>query len=48
MVTKAIKGAIAKIRAGDASMGRHLATSIRTGNSCVYDPDPAHPISWQL
>ena len=48
MVTKAIKTAIAKIRAGDASMGRHLATSIRTGNSCVYDPDPAHPISWQL
>jgi hypothetical protein len=48
MVTKAIKAAIAKIRAGDASIGRHLATSIRTGNSCVYDPDPAHPISWQL
>jgi pimeloyl-ACP methyl ester carboxylesterase len=48
MVTKAIKAAIAKIRAGDASIGRHLATSIKTGNSCVYDPDPAHPISWQL
>ncbi|MGA9723935.1 MAG: alpha/beta hydrolase [Candidatus Binatus sp.] len=48
MVTKAIKAATAKIRAGDASMGRHLATSIKTGNSCVYDPDPVDPISWQL
>jgi non-specific serine/threonine protein kinase len=48
MVTKAIKAAIAKIRASDASMGRYLATSIKTGNYCAYDPDPVHPITWQL
>ena len=48
MVTKAIKAAIAKIRTSDASLGRYLATSIKTGNFCAYDPDPAHPISWQL
>jgi pimeloyl-ACP methyl ester carboxylesterase len=47
MVTKAIKTAIAKIRASDASLGRYLATSIKTGNYCAYDPDPVHPISWQ-
>lgn len=48
MVTKAIKAAITKIRASDPSMGRYLATSIKTGNYCSYDPDPARPISWQL
>ena len=47
-VTKAIKAAIAKIRASDASLGRYLATSIKTGNCCAYDPDPVNPISWQL
>ena len=48
MVTKAIKAAIAKIRASDAALGRHLATSIKTGNFCVYDPGPDHPADWQL
>lgn len=48
MVTKAIKAAIAKIRNSDAALGRHLATSIKTGNACVYDPGPDHPPAWQL
>jgi len=48
MVTKAIKAAIAKIRASDASLGRHLATSIKTGNSCGYDPGPSASVSWHL
>jgi pimeloyl-ACP methyl ester carboxylesterase len=48
MVTKAIKAALAKIRAVDASMGRHLATSIKTGNCCAYDPGPPPTIYWQL
>ena len=48
MVTKAIKAAIAKIRTSDPSLGRYLASSIKTGNCCVYDPDSASPISWQL
>jgi pimeloyl-ACP methyl ester carboxylesterase len=47
-VTKAIKAAIAKIRASDAVLGRHLATSIRTGNFCAYDPGPDGPSAWQL
>ena len=38
MVTKAIKAAIAKVRASDAALGRYLATSIKTGNCCTYDP----------
>jgi hypothetical protein len=48
MVTKAIKAALANIRASDASLGRHLATSIKTGNYCAYDPGPLPRGSWQL
>jgi pimeloyl-ACP methyl ester carboxylesterase len=48
MVTKAIRAALAKIRARDASLGRYLATSIRTGNCCAYDPAALPPVSWQL
>ena len=48
MVTKAIKAALAKIRAGDASLGGYLGASIRTGHACVYDPGPLPPVSWQL
>jgi non-specific serine/threonine protein kinase len=48
MVTKAIKAAIAKIRASDASLGRYLATSIKTGNCCAYDPGALPAVSWNL
>jgi pimeloyl-ACP methyl ester carboxylesterase len=48
MVTKSVKAAIAKVRAGNPAMGHHLATSIKTGNFCNYDPGPTHPIVWQL
>jgi pimeloyl-ACP methyl ester carboxylesterase len=48
MVTKAIKAAIAKIRASDASLGRYLATSIKTGNCCAYDPGAFPAVSWHL
>jgi hypothetical protein len=48
MVTKAIKAAIAKIRASDASLGRHLATSIKTGRYCAYDPGLVRSIPWHL
>ena len=48
MVTKAIKTAIAKIRASDAVLGRHLATSVKTGHCCSYDPGPTPPIAWRF
>ena len=47
MVTKAVKAAIAKVRAGNSALGHHLATSIKTGNFCTYDPGPQN-ISWRL
>jgi hypothetical protein len=48
MVTKAIKASLARIRARDASLGRYLATSIRTGNCCAYDPGALPPVTWRL
>jgi pimeloyl-ACP methyl ester carboxylesterase len=48
MVTKAIKAAIAKIRGRDVALGHHLATSIKTGNFCIYDPGPDRLTAWQL
>ena len=48
MVTKRIKDVIAKIRASHPGLARHLATSIRTGHTCVYVVDPDQPQSWSI
>lgn len=45
-VTKNIRAAIAKIRAMEPALGRHLATSIRTGYACVYAPGT--PARWEV
>jgi pimeloyl-ACP methyl ester carboxylesterase len=47
MVTKGIKAATEKIRAGNGALGHHFATSIKTGNYCTYDPGPQQ-VSWRL
>ena len=47
MVTKAIRAVIAKVRAGNAALGHHLATCIKTGGFCMYDPGPGR-VDWQL
>jgi len=47
MVTKAIKSALARIRTNESELGHHLATSIRTGNLCSYQPGPSPP-AWEL
>ena len=39
---------IAKIRGRDVALGHHLATSIKTGNFCIYDPGPDRLTAWQL
>jgi hypothetical protein len=48
MVTKGTRAAIVKIRRADQSLGRHLATRIRTGYSCIYEPDPDDRISCRV
>jgi hypothetical protein len=47
MVTKAVKAAIAKVRSNNAALGIHLATSIKTGHFCAYNPGPQN-LSWRL
>ena len=46
-VSKAIKAALARIAQNDASLGHHLATTIKTGAFCCYNRDPGAPIAWR-
>jgi non-specific serine/threonine protein kinase len=47
-VTRAIRGALDRIRAQSPLLGRHLDATIRTGAYCSYTPDPRVPIQWEL
>ncbi|WP_457109312.1 hypothetical protein [Marmoricola sp. URHA0025 HA25] len=47
-VRKAITTAIDTIRAADPVVGRHLATHIRTGFTCSYEPDLDQAPTWEL
>lgn len=47
-VRKAIAAAIHTIQAADPVVARHLTTHVRTGQSCIYEPDPDRPVTWQL
>jgi hypothetical protein len=46
-VTRAIKLALHKISEHHAALGRHLASTIKTGTYCSYTPDARMPISWR-
>jgi tetratricopeptide (TPR) repeat protein len=45
-VTRAIKAAMDRISEHSPSLGRHLATTVRTGTFCAYEPDARVPVSW--
>jgi tetratricopeptide (TPR) repeat protein len=45
--TRAIRVAMANLARVNPSLGRHLASTIRTGRYCSYTPDPRVPISWE-
>jgi tetratricopeptide (TPR) repeat protein len=47
-VTRAIKAVLKRLGRGNPSLGRDLATTIRTGTYCVYVPDPRLSLTWQL
>jgi hypothetical protein len=47
LVGRNIRSVLEKIRHQHPALGRHLATTIRTGYFCAYQADPNH-ISWQL
>jgi len=48
LVGKNIRSVVEKIRRQHPALGRHFATAISTGYFCAYQPEPDHPISWQL
>ena len=47
-VSKNIRAGLERIRGEDPELGRHFATSIRTGYYCAYLPDRDRKVSWQL
>lgn len=47
-VTRAIKTVVKKIATYSQSSGWYLSTTIKTGQFCVYLPDPRFSIAWQF
>jgi hypothetical protein len=47
-VTKRIKDSINKITAIMPALGGHLATSVKTGYFCSYNPHPDRLVKWKL
>ena len=47
-VTKAIKFALEKISERHPELGAHLATHVRRGYACAYDPDPRDAMAWEV
>jgi hypothetical protein len=47
-VQKTISAAIKRIATIDAPLARHLHSSVHTGLSCSYEPDPPDEVRWTL
>jgi len=47
-VTKSIKSALERIAQIEAALGDHLLRCIKTGNFCVYRPDPSSSVAWEF
>ena len=47
-VTRAIRGALARIEEQSPDLGGHFNATIRTGTFCSYVPDPRSPVRWEL
>jgi hypothetical protein len=47
-VRRAIRTALARLELHDAEVACELRTTIRTGPTCRYEPDPFRPIAWHV
>jgi tetratricopeptide (TPR) repeat protein len=47
-VTRAIRAALRRIGAHEPELAHLLQRSVRTGASCVYQPDPESPLHWHV
>ena len=45
-VRKALAAAVERLDEIDEGLGRLVRTCVRTGTTCVYEPDPDRPVSW--
>jgi hypothetical protein len=45
-VTRAVRQAMARIRAHHVPLADHLERVVRTGADCAYRPDPRVPVTW--
>jgi tetratricopeptide (TPR) repeat protein len=46
-VTRAIRGAMGRIKEQSLPLGAHLEATVRTGTFCAYNPDPRSPLTWR-
>jgi tetratricopeptide (TPR) repeat protein len=46
--TRAIRKSLARVEEHDATLGRLLDRTIRTGTFCAYEPDPDRPVEWKV
>jgi tetratricopeptide (TPR) repeat protein len=47
-VTKAIRVALSHIASASPALAHHLEATIKTGEFCVYSPEPRASVPWQL
>ena len=47
-ITRALKGAVNRIREYSPNLADHLDATIHTGTFCSYSPDPRVPTTWQI
>ena len=45
-ITRALRGALERIRAYSPALASHLDATIHTGTFCSYTPDPRAPVTW--
>ena len=48
MVRQAIAAAMSRLDMVDPELAGELRSTVRTGLTCRYDPDPLHPTAWHL
>ncbi|MBW3653349.1 MAG: hypothetical protein KY433_07090, partial [Actinobacteria bacterium] len=47
-VTRAIKASLRRIAEREPELGHLLRGTVRTGMSCIYEPDPGAPLTWDV
>jgi tetratricopeptide (TPR) repeat protein len=46
-VSKSLRSCLRRIEQSHAALGAHLATTVKTGYFCSYQPDPRVPVEWR-